>query len=94
MDRKGKIKKRQRQAILMKNKNLCGENVKTIRNNIGMTQNTLVDLMQLHGIPINESDLSKMESGKRVVRDYEMKMIAQVLDVDVKELLGAGKQKE
>ena len=90
MDRKGKIKKRQRQAILMKKKNLCGGYVKAIRKNIGMTQNTLVHLMQLHGIPISESDLAKMESGERVARDYELKMIAQILDVDVKELLGIG----
>ena len=42
-------------------KNICGANVERIRKLLGMKQITLTSKMQLLGVDINPSSLSKLE---------------------------------
>lgn len=69
------------------NKNICGANVERIRKEQGMTQTTLVAKMQLAGVDINPSSLSKLEGQIRVASDIELKAIAKILDVSMEELV-------
>ena len=67
-------------------KNICGANVERIRKQLGMKQTTLVAKMQLAGVDINPSSLSKLEGQVRIAADYELKAIAKILDVSMEEL--------
>ena len=69
------------------NKNICGANVERIRKALGMKQTTLVSKMQLLGVDINPSSLSKLEGQTRVATDMELKAIAKILNVPMEELV-------
>lgn len=51
-----------------------------------MKQHELVAQMQLKGVDINPSSLSKLEGQVRAATDIEIKAIAEILDVNVAEL--------
>ena len=68
-------------------KNICGANVERIRKALGMKQATLVSRMQLLGIDINPSSLSKLEGQTRCATDMELKAIARILGVTMEELV-------
>lgn len=69
-------------------KNICGENIERIRKQMGMKQTTLVGKMQLLGVDINPSSLSKLEGQTRCATDIELKAIAKILGVTADNLLG------
>jgi len=68
-------------------KNICGANVERIRKAMGMKQTTLVSKMQLLGVDINPSSLSKLEGQTRLATDMELKAIAKILGVTMEELV-------
>lgn len=68
-------------------KNICGANIERIRKQLGMRQATLVSKMQLMGVDINPSSLSKLEGQTRSATDIELKAIASILGVSMEELL-------
>jgi len=68
-------------------KNICGANVERIRKRMGMKQTTLVSKMQLLGVDINPSSLSKLEGQTRIATDMELKAIARILNVPMEELV-------
>ena len=69
------------------NKNICGANVERIRKAMGMKQTALVSKMQLLGVDINPSSLSKLEGQTRIATDMELKAIARILNVSMEELV-------
>lgn len=69
------------------NKNICGANVERIRKRLGMKQTTLVSRMQLLGVDINPSSLSKLEGQTRIASDVELKAISEILGVTMEELV-------
>ena len=68
-------------------KNICGANIERIRKQLGMKQSTLMSKMQLMGVDINPSSLSKLEGQTRSATDIELKAIANILGVNVEDLL-------
>lgn len=68
-------------------KNICGANIERIRKQLGMKQASLVSKMQLMGVDINPSSLSKLEGQTRSATDIELKAIASILGVSLEELL-------
>ena len=68
-------------------KNICGANIERIRKQLGMKQTTLISQMQLKGVDINPSSLSKLEGQIRVATDIELKAIAQILGTTMEELV-------
>lgn len=68
-------------------KNICGANIERVRKQLGMKQATLVSRMQLLGVDINPSSLSKLEGQTRSATDIELKAIAKILGVPIEELL-------
>lgn len=73
-------------------KNICGANVERIRKELGMKQTTLVAKMQLAGVDINPSSLSKLEGQIRIASDIELKAIARILGVTMEELVETEKK--
>ena len=68
-------------------KNICGANVERIRKQQGMKQTTLISQMQLRGVDINPSSLSKLEGQIRIASDIELKIISEILGTTMEELV-------
>ena len=68
--------------------NIIGGKVEKQRKAIGMKQKDLLAQLQIRGVDLNASGPSKLEGQLRGVSDYELKAIAESLDVSVNWLLG------
>ena len=68
-------------------KNICGANIEALRKQRGMKQQTLVAQMQLLGVDINPSSLSKLEGQTRIATDIELKAIARIFGVPIETLV-------
>ena len=68
--------------------NSCGERIKELRQTLGISQNDLAVKLQLVGLGITQETISRIETGDRVVPDYELKYFAEALGVSVSFLLG------
>ena len=68
---------------------LCGIQVKRRREELGISQEQLAARLQLLGLEISQKVVSRIETGLRVVPDYEVRFLAQALDTTVLWLLNA-----
>jgi transcriptional regulator with XRE-family HTH domain len=69
-------------------KNMIGARIEQKRKELGMKQKELLARLQINGIELNSSGLSKLEGQLRSVSDFELVAIAKALDVSVDWLLG------
>ena len=69
-------------------RNIVGARVEQRRQAIGMKQKDLLTQLQIRGIDLNASALSKLEGQLRSVLDFELIAISDVLGVSVNWLLG------
>ena len=67
--------------------NLCGQRIKDARKREGLSQDQLAARMQVEGIQVNQRAVSRIETGDRVVADYELLYFAKVLKVELNWLL-------
>ena len=72
-------------------KNICGANIERIRKAQGIKQSALISKMQLLGVDINPSSMSKLEGQTRIATDIELKAIATALGVSIDELVAENK---
>ncbi|HIZ84266.1 MAG TPA: helix-turn-helix domain-containing protein [Firmicutes bacterium] len=68
--------------------NLIGSRVRDRRIFLHLTQTQLAARLQLDGISLEQKAISRIELGKRVVADYELLALSQVLGVSICWLLG------
>ena len=68
--------------------NICGERVREAREKALLSQEQLAAKLQLLGSPIMQKTISRIESGARVVPDYESPLLANALCVSPLWLLG------
>ncbi len=68
--------------------NMVGKRIEERRQEINMKQKDLLAKLQMQGIEINASGLSKLEGQIRKVSDFELVALANVLEVTVPWLLG------
>lgn len=68
-------------------KNICGERIREARVVQRMSQSGLAAKMQIAGIAIERDSISRIENGTRFVADFELKIFAKVLNVDIVWLL-------
>lgn len=68
-------------------KNLCGDKVSQARQKQRISQSDLAGRLQVAGVIIERDSISRIEAGTRFVADYELKVIAEVLKVDIMWLL-------
>ncbi len=69
-------------------RNIVGAKIEARRKAINMKQKDLLTQLQIKGIDLNASGLSKLEGQLRNVSDYELKALSEILGVSVNELLG------
>lgn len=67
--------------------NVCGRNVAQMRKEQKLSQRELADRLQLYGLDVDKNAVQRLEAGKRFVTDIELLALANVLGVDVNELL-------
>ncbi len=69
-------------------RNIAGARVEQRRKAIGMKQKDLLTQLQVRGVDLNASGLSKLEGQIRSINDYELVALSEVLGVSVNWLLG------
>ena len=68
-------------------KNGSVENTHPFRNKNSISQPVLAAKLQVEGVMLERDSISRIEGGERFVADYELRVFAKVLGVDVKWLL-------
>lgn len=66
--------------------NLIGRRVEELRKARGIKQKEFIAKLQVAGLDINPTSYSKLEGQLRMANDKEVYTIAQVLEVDLREL--------
>ena len=69
-------------------KNICGDRIRMARLEKRLSQTDLARLLHLEGVPMERDVINRMEMGDRLVTDYEVVTIAEVLGVSVLWILG------
>nr|ALT05367.1 XRE family transcriptional regulator [Clostridium botulinum] len=72
--------------IFIMNRNIIGKKVRIIRKLKNLTQEELIAIIQLKCLSIDRPMLSRIETDSREVYDFEVKAIAEALDISVDEL--------
>ena len=67
--------------------NICGDRIREARDAQKISQEQLAARLQTEGLNINQNSVSRIETGKRLVADFELIVLSKVLNVDVKWLL-------
>lgn len=68
--------------------NVCGVQVRAIRRRLHISQEALAAKIQLAGLDMTQKSISRIETGDRIVADYELPVLAQALETTVSALLG------
>ena len=75
-------------------RNVCGIKVRKIRTEKGFSQEKVAVKAQLSGLDLTQKAISRMENGKRLIADYELKYLADALGVSVRELFETAERSE
>lgn len=67
--------------------NISGERIREARIRAGLSQEELAIRMQLSGLQMGQMAVSRIESGKRLVPDFELLLLARALGVTTDWLL-------
>ena len=68
--------------------NICGKKLKEVRKSLALSQEALAAKLQLAGLQLGQMAVSRIETGKRVVPDFELPILAEVLRVSTDWLRG------
>ncbi len=67
--------------------NASGAVIRELRERAGLSQEQLAARLQLAGLELNQKAVSRIETGDRVVPDFELIYFSEVLDVPICKLL-------
>ena len=67
--------------------NASGSRIRELREAAGLSQEQLAAKIQLAGLNLNQKAISRIETGERVVPDFELLYFSEALDVPVCSLL-------
>ncbi len=70
-----------KQRINSNGKNLIGERLKLLRQNKKLSQRGLARELQLIGIDMDKNIITRIETNKRYVTDFELQALKQIFDV-------------
>ena len=70
----------------MKKRNLVGANLKKIRLNNGLSQEQLIAQLNLLGLDLDRTSLSRIENQNREVYDYELVYFSKALKINLIDL--------
>ncbi|MDR1028736.1 MAG: helix-turn-helix domain-containing protein [Clostridiales Family XIII bacterium] len=67
--------------------NVSGVNIKVLRIAAGLSQEQLAARLQTKGLQITQKQISRIETGERVLADFELMIFARVLGTSADGLL-------
>lgn len=67
--------------------NVISKNVKKYREAQNMSLSALSNKLQLMGIDIPKSSLQNIESGKRIVKEYEFYALCKIFNISMEDML-------
>ncbi len=70
-----------KQRIGAMSKNLIGERLKKLRTRANLSQRDLARELQLVGIDMDKNVITRIETNKRYVTDFELQALKQLFDV-------------
>ena len=70
-----------KQRINSNGKNLIGERLKLLRRNAKLSQRDLARELQLIGIDMDKNVITRIETNKRYVTDFELQALKQIFNV-------------
>lgn len=68
-------------------KNICGNLIKEYRIKKRISQSQLAAFLQDEGIQLERDSISRIESGKRLLSDYELLFIIKVLRIPIQDII-------
>lgn len=68
--------------------NCSGMRIRQRREELGLSQEQLAARLQLYGLELGQKAISRMETGLRVIADYELLWLARALETPSSWLLG------
>lgn len=68
--------------------NISGIRIKEARKRLHLSQGMLAARLQVRGLQIEQMAVSRMETGLRIIADFELPILADALEVTVDWLLG------
>lgn len=69
-------------------KNISGERIRQLRKANKLSQNQLAIKMQTEGVIMEQDVISRIESGQRILVDYELFALAQIFNVSSDWIIG------
>jgi transcriptional regulator with XRE-family HTH domain len=63
--------------------NIVGQQVQKRRKELGLTQEEFAARCQLHGFDVSRGTVSQIEARLRCVRDHEVWLLAEILDISI-----------
>lgn len=69
-------------------KNISGERIRQLRKANKLSQNQLAIKMQTEGVIMEQDVISRIESGQRILVDYELYALAQIFKVSSDWIIG------
>lgn len=66
-------------------KNISGSKLKELRKSAKLSQQDLAEKLQLEGIDLTSKEISKIETNKRLVQDFELFAFAKIFNVSADE---------
>ncbi|RDY27003.1 XRE family transcriptional regulator [Romboutsia weinsteinii] len=70
----------------MKKRNWIGENLKKVRIREGLSQEQLIAQLNLLGLDLDRTSLSRIENYNREVYDYELVYLSKALNINITDL--------
>lgn len=69
-------------------RNISGTRIREARDKMSLTQGELAARLQVEEVNLERDSISRIESGKRFVSDFELLVLSEILDVPIESLLG------
>ena len=66
-------------------KNISGKKLKELRKQAKLSQQDLAEKLQLQGIDLTSKEISKIETNKRLVKDFELFAFSKIFGVSTDE---------
>lgn len=73
--------------------NVSGDRIRELRLRARLSQADLAAKMQTEGAIVEQDVISRIESGRRLVTDYEVLVLTRIFDISADWLIGADKGK-
>jgi transcriptional regulator with XRE-family HTH domain len=72
--------------------NVSGDRIRELRLRARLSQSALAAKMQTEGVVVEQDVISRIESGSRLVTDYEILALTKIFNVSADWIIGADKR--